>query len=230
MQRKLVIGLLAGSVVLSGCVARHSEAPIATNFAAQKQLKMQSASHWQLIARDAAAQLIAALPEKHPLHVRQSDTQSPFEKAFTGQLIGELNRAGYPVMKTEGRSDTLLVEVSATPLLFSRNRLQGKPVGRWSMLTAGLWVLREIYEDSSLTGATMATAVTLDALEWFHSESASGPTPRTELIVTTSISNAERYYAQVSSTYYTTDSDWNLYSGSGSAIALPVKGKGKGDE
>lgn len=224
MQKRIVIGLLAGSVALGGCVARHSEAPIASNFAAQKQMKVQSASHWQLIARDAAAQLIAALPEKHTLHVRQPAAQSPFEKAFTGQLIGELNAAGYPVMKAEDRPGTLLVEVSATPLLFSRDRLQGKSVGRWSMLTGGLWVLREIYEDSSLAGATMATAATLDAIEWFRSEFASGRTPQTELIVTASVSSAERYYAQVSNTYYTTDSDWHLYSEPAPAIALPVRG------
>jgi hypothetical protein len=221
MQRKIIMELLAGSVVLGGCVAPHSETPIATNFASQKQLKMQSASHWQLIARDAAAQLIAALPEKHPLHVRQPDAQSPFEKAFAGHLIGELHAAGYPVMKVADRPGTLQVDVSATPVLFSRDRLQGKRVGRWTALTGGLWVLREIYDDVSPGAAMMAGAVTLDAMEWFRSEFASGPTPQTELIVTASVSGAERYYARVTGAYYTTDSDWELYSGP--APALPVK-------
>ncbi len=221
MRRKVIMGLLAGSVVLGGCAARHSEAPIATNFATQKQLKMQSASHWQLIARDTAAQLIAALPEKYPLHVRQSGTQSSFEKAFAGQLIGELHAAGYPVMKVADHPGTLLVDVSATPVLFSRSRLQGKHVGRWTVLSGGLWVLREIYDEVSPGAAMMAGAVTLDAMAWFRSEFASGPTPQTELIVTASVSSAERYYAQVSAAYYTTDSDWELYNSP--APALPMK-------
>ena len=41
------------------------------------------------------------------------------------------------------------------------------------------------------------------------------------LIVTTSVSSHERYYAQTSSAYYTTQSDWGLYARN---ALLPVKG------
>lgn len=221
MQSKVIMGLLASSLLLGGCVAQHSEVPTPTNFATQKQLKIQSASHWQLIAKDAASQLAAALPEKYPLHIRQSGTQSAFEAAFAQQLVSELHSAGYLMMKTADRPGTLVVDVSATPVLFSRDRLQGKTIGRWTALTGGLWALHEIYDDVSPGAAMIAGAVTLDAMEWFRSEVASGPTPQTELIITASVSNDERYYAQVSATYYTTDSDWELYNGP--APALRVK-------
>lgn len=43
---------------------------------------------------------MAAMPEKHPLHVVRGNGESPFEEAFTAQLVTELTRAGYPVMKS----------------------------------------------------------------------------------------------------------------------------------
>ncbi len=221
-MNKIIMGLLASSVLLSGC-ATHSEAPYATNFETQKQHKLQAASHWQLISQNVAQQLITALPERRPLHVRQSEQQSPFEKAFTQQLIASLTAAGYPVMKHADRSDTLIVDVSAVPLRFSKHRWQYKTTGGLTMLTSGLWVLERIYDVVSPGAAMVAGAAALDTTHWLRSEFASGPTPRTELIVTTSVSSADRYYVQNTSAYYTADDDWTLYD-SWPSVAMPVRG------
>lgn len=223
-MQKVVIGLLAGTVLLTGC-ARHSETPIATNFEYQKQLKMQAASHWQLIAQDTAQRLMAQAQEKRPLFVRQSPQQSAFEKTFNQQLIASLLAAGYPVLKEGAYSrDALVVEVSAVPLPFSPNRQQYKTTGKWTMLTGGLWVLERIYDKVSPGAAMMAGAVAADSAWWLRSEFASGPTPRTELIVTTNISSNDRYYAQTTNAYYTSDTDWHLYAQQPAGVILPVKG------
>jgi hypothetical protein len=224
MKRKTIWGLLGGSILLSGCVSGFSEAPIATNFPAHKQQKLQAAAHWQVIADDTASQLIKALPERRPLHVQQSSQQSPFEKAFSGQLIGTLTAAGYPVMKTADRPGTLSVDVSATPLRFSKNRKPHNSPGALTLLAGGLWVLHDIYNDVSPGAGMMAAAVAVDATHWLRSEFASGATPQTELIVTASVSNAERYYMQTSSVYYTSDPDVGLYVQGIPATVIPVKG------
>ena len=219
MQRTIITGLLMGSAVLSGCT-RYAEAPQPTHFPSQEQQKLQAASHWQLIAEDAATQLIKSLPDGAPLHVRQGAGQSPFEQAFTTQLVGILSASGHPVMKTADRPGTLLVEVSANPLRFSQGRQKPRAAGELTTLAGGLWVLRNLYSNVSPGAAMMGGAVALDAANWFGSRYAA-EVPQSELIVTTSVSSDERYYAQTSTAYYTTDADWGLYARS---AVLPVKG------
>lgn len=222
MKKVVITGLLTGIVLVGGC-ARHTETPVATNFPYDTQKKLQAASHWQLIAKDTARQMVAAMPTRRPLYVRQPEQQSPFEKAFSQQLIASLTAAGYPVMKSDARSDTLTVEVSAEPLRFSRNRLQYKTTGGLTALAGGLWVLRNIYENVSPGAAMVTAAVAADSAHWLRSEFASGPTPRTEIVVTASVSSADRYYMQSTSAYYTSDADFSLYE-NWPTSALPVKG------
>ena len=219
MQRRIIMGLLTGSALLGGC-APYSQAPQPTNFPTEEQPHIQAASHWQLIAGDSARQLMAAMPEIHPLHVVRGNGESLFEEAFTAQLVTELTRAGYPVMKSADRPGTLLVELSAQPVQFTEHRQRPAAAGELTLLAGGLWVLRNLYENASPGAAMMAGAVVVDTGRWFGSKY-NATVPKTELIVTTSVSSHERYYAQTSSAYYTTQSDWGLYARN---ALLPVKG------
>ena len=85
-------------------------------------------------------------------------------------------------------------------------------------LTSGLWVLERIYDT-----VTPGAAAAVDAHQWLRSEFASGPTPRTELIVTSSISSNDRFLAQTTAAYYTSESDARLYA-QGAPYILPLKG------
>ncbi len=163
------------------------------------------------------------MPERKPLHVREGARPSPFESAFNQQLIASLLEAGYPVMKSDDHYGTLVVEVSAKPVPFSPDRLQNRSTGKLTLLTSGLWVLERIYDKVSPGAAMVGAAAAVDAHQWLRSEFASGPTPRTELIVTSSISSSERYLAQTTAAYYTSDNDARLY-GPGGPYLLPLKG------
>ncbi|MDP2829234.1 MAG: hypothetical protein Q8O37_11590, partial [Sulfuricellaceae bacterium] len=46
---------------------------------------------------------------------------------------------------------------------------------------------------------------------WFQSEFATGDTPQTEIIVTTSVSDASQYLARSTSIYYVADADLRMY-------------------
>lgn len=218
-MKKIIVGLMVGAALLCGCTP-YSEAPVATNFPSQSQLKLQAASHWHLIAEDSAAQLMQSLPHKPPLYVLQPAKASQFEKTFSSHLIGILTSAGYPVMRAPAHPDTLTVEVSAVPLRFSEDRLQGKYAGSATVLTGGLWVLRNVYENVSPGAAMMGGALAVDAGYWLRSEYARGATPSTELVVSVSVYNGDRYLAQTNNTYYTSEDNWNLYANA----VLPVKG------
>lgn len=212
-MHKRIVTLVASSMLLAGCVAPYTEAPVATNFEAKNQKKLQSASHWQLIADDTSAQLISALPaEKQRVYVVQSKQQSTFQKAFNQQLISSLIAAGYPVMKHPNKGYTLTIDVKADPVQFTKDKKREPAVGEATTLAGGLWVLRNIYRSVSPGAAMMGGAATYDIYNFINSKYASGPTPKTELVVTASVSDNDRYYANSTNVYYTTYSDWYNYT------------------
>lgn len=220
-----IVTLVASTMLLAGCVAPYTEAPVATNFKTENQKKLQSASHWQLIAEDTSAQLIRALPStQQPLYVAQTAEQSPFQKAFNQQLISSLIAAGYPVMKHPNGGSTLTVDVKADPVRFTKNPKREPAVGEATTLAGGLWVLRNIYRNTSPGAAMMGGAVSYDIYNYLNSQYASGPTPKTELVVTASISDRNRYYANSTNVYYTTDSDWHNYASLLPATNFELKG------
>ncbi len=59
--------------------------------------------------------------------------------------------------------------------------------------------------------AAILGLVAIDAHKWFQSEFASGETPQHEIIITTTVSDANRYIARDTSVYYVADADRNLY-------------------
>lgn len=219
-MKKSIVGLLISAALLGGCTT-YSEAPVAVNPISTNQLKLQAASHWQLIGDHAAQRLITVLPKNTPIHIVQSDNSSAFEKAFNDQLVGKLTAVGYQVMRSPNAPGALHVEVSATPLVFSKDRLQGRFVGSATMLTSGLWLLSDIYSNVSPGAAMVSAGVAVDAYRWFSSEYASGATPRTELLVSVSVFDSQRYYARINDAYYTNDDNWGLYAKN---AVLPVKG------
>lgn len=208
-----IVTLVASTMLLAGCVAPYTEAPVATNFKTEYQKKLQSASHWQLIAEDTSAQLISRLPRtQQKLYVAQHSELSPFQKAFNQQLISSLIAAGYLVMKTPNEHNTLTVDVKTDPVRFSKTPKRTPYIGEATTLAGGLWVLRNIYRDTSPGAAMMGAAVSYDIYNFLSSEYAAGATPKTELVVTASISDSTRYYANTTNVYYTTDSDWHNYA------------------
>lgn len=217
------VGLLTIALFCAGCQAPFTPVPVAINFPHAKQEKLQAASHWQLIAEDTARQLIRSLPDDRPLYVNQPATQSPFARVFSQQLISSLLSAGYPVHKRDS-GGVLVVDVNAESVRFSPNRLQYRYVGTATTLTSGLWVLRNIYRNVSPGAAMVTAAVGLDAAQWYHAEFAKGPTPEIELVVNTSVSDRDRYYAQVSNAYYTVDPEWRLYAPGWVGVDIPVVG------
>lgn len=210
MIRK-VAAALAAALLATACATPYAEAPLATNFASSKQRKLQAAAHWNVIAHDVAARLSSSLPKNAALFVNQQTNQTAFERAFTGQLRTALLAAGHPVMKTPEGALRVGVDTQAVP--FSADRPQYRYAGAATALGAGVWVLHDIvrHASSGAGKATLAGLAALDALAWFQSEFASGTTPTTEVIVTTSVTDATQYVALNTSVYYVADADQRLY-------------------
>lgn len=224
-MHKRIVTLLAGSVLLAGCTAPFTEAPVATNFKATEQNKLQSAAHWQVIANDTAAQLIRTLPVgKQPLYIKQSPEDSKFQQAFNQQLISSLIAAGHPVMKHPSTIGGLVVEVQTSHVSWDKRAKRDPVMGEMTTLAGGLWVLRNIYNHGSPGAAMMGAAVSADVYFAANSKYAKGLRPKHELVVTVSASDSDRYYANATNVYYTTAGDFDNYATQLGRTTFKLKG------
>lgn len=212
-MHKRIITLLAGSVLVAGCTAPFTEAPTATNFKGSEQHKLQSAAHWQTIVNDTARQLMNTLPaDKRTLYIRQSEADSKFQIAFNQKLMNQLIANGYRVMKNPGSINGLDVEVNTEYVRWTDRPKRDPIMGEMTTLTGGLWVLRNIYKHGSPGAAMMASAVSADVYFAANSKFAKGPRPKHELVVSVVASDNERYYANETNVYYTTEKDFRNYA------------------
>ena len=218
MRNYLILG--ASLSMLAGCAPfPHSEAPLATNFATAKQMKLQAGQHWQVIANDTADTLAAALAKGAtciapagncpPLFVSRSDPTSAFGKAFHSQFVSRLVNQGHSVA-TSGPGD-ILVTIEAQTVKFTPDRSQYMGAGKFTMLSTGVWALREIGVNQSTGTAIVAGSVAADIYEWNVSEFAKGQTPQIELILTASATKGGKYLARSTNVYYVADGDASLY-------------------
>lgn len=219
MKVRTVGAALALTAMVVGCATPYSEVPLATNFPTTKQPKVQAAAHWNTIAGDVASQISSKLAERRPLHVAQPATKTAFDRAFANQLTSALVAGGHTVLKSPGGA--LTVEVDTQVVSFSPDRPQYRHVGTATALTTGVWALRNVSIDTvgRVLGAGVAVAAGFDTYTWFQSEFASGETPKTEIIVTTSVSDNNQYVSRSTSVYYVADSDKALYE----AVGLPLR-------
>ncbi|WP_296000414.1 hypothetical protein [Rugamonas sp.] len=211
MVLKTTTAAVAGmtGVLLSACVAPYSPVPLAANFPATRQLELQAANHWAIIAGNLEQHMVLELKKSppRPLFLNEAPQPSPFARALAAQLTTSLVNDGYTVAKTP--AGALKIDLDVQAVTFSANRPQYRYFGEHSALAAGVWVLSEI-EPPALGVATAAVGA-YDAYSWFNSQFAPGATPKTEIIVTVSVSDPYRYYARTSSAYYVSDSDRVLY-------------------
>lgn len=221
-------------VVLAGCATPFNEAPIATNFPTTKQQKVQTAAHWNVIGQDVAQRLLAGMPTDRlgSLSVSASE-KTPFNQALVNQVISTLVSQGKAVSKDDNSAfkvhlDTQIVAFNAPRSAYTMN---GVP----TLLAAGVWGVGSIMTaGSSVSASEMAhrsaamalgLAGSADAYTWFRSEMASGDIPKTEIIVTASISDSTRYLARSTSAYYINEIDAALYQAprQNQPAAVPAK-------
>ncbi len=105
------------------------------------------------------------------------------------------------------------MEVDTQVVSFSPDRPQYRHAGTATALATGVWALH--VGEATAGAALFATIAAVDAYAWFRSEFASGETPKTEIIVTTSVSDSNQYVSRSTSVYYVADSDKALYEAAG---------------
>lgn len=209
MALKTAMALAAGVMLLAGCASRYTPTPLAANFPTTKQAKLQAAYHWGVISDNIEKRIVAELKKSppRPVYLNEPKEPSAFQRALATQLTTSLVNDGYVVSRSPAGS--LKVDMDVQAVTFSANRPQYAYHGERAILGTGVWLLSEIEAPALANVAVGAGA--WDAYDWFNSQFAPGATPKTEIIVTVSVSDQYRYLARTTSAYYVADSDRILY-------------------
>lgn len=200
---------MATGLLLAGCASHHTPAPLATNFATTGQPKLQAAQHWAIISDHIEKTLLAELKKNppRPVYIAEPAQPSPFQRALASQLTTSLVNDGYVVSRAPAGS--LKVEMDVQAVSFTPNRPQYRYHGNATALAGGVWALSAI--EAPVLATVAGGAGGYDAYQWFNAQFAPGATPRTEIIVTVSVSDQYRYVARNTSAYYVADTDRQLY-------------------
>jgi hypothetical protein len=201
MALKLAMAVAAG-LILSGCATRYTPAPLAANFPTTKQAKLQATYHWGIVANAIERQLAAQLKKTptRPVFINVPADPNPFQRALATQLTTSLVNDGFTVARAP--AGALKIDIDVQTLTFAANRRQyNTHFGQRFPLADGVWMAQEL----------TAPRLENEPLDPLESEFAPGATPRTEIIVTLSVSDQYRYLARSTSAYYVADADYALY-------------------
>ncbi|MFS2139847.1 hypothetical protein [Duganella sp. Dugasp56] len=199
----------AAALLLAGCASRYTPTPLAANFPTTKQAKLQAAYHWGVISDSIEKRVVAELKKSppRPVFINEPRDPSAFQRALSTQLTTSLVNDGYVV--TRSPAGSLKIDMDVQAVTFTANRPQYRYHGERAVLGTGVWLLSEIEAPVVLNLAVAAGA--WDSYDWFNAQFAPGATPKTEIIVTVSVSDQFRYVARNTSAYYVADSDRVLY-------------------
>lgn len=206
-MKKLQAFVFFLAFLLSGCTSVDGVS-IPKSFPAEPQYKLKAVAHWQMIAKDVAAQLKLALEKKEkmnvPVYLTVPDAPSVFERNFLPMLRSALLQEGLAVStQIEG----------ASQLQIMVDRVRHAPTYRAGTLTilgAGLLVARDAvtYNSTYLTnpgGAALALAADIAMAQ--HQ-----PPPELELVLSLSLKHQGQYLASLTQTYYLSSEDQSIYA------------------
>ncbi|AKU09954.1 hypothetical protein AzCIB_0049 [Azoarcus sp. CIB] len=201
---------------LVGCA---SPAPVAQNFPISYQKVARTAHHWDVVADDVVSQTLQEVSTKAQLQGRAlivaPARNTAFNTAFREFMITHLVTAGAQVSVCKmdvatGRgfqADGQVVEIQYdSQLIVHGNDVPNYAPGRLTALAAGVAVIRNAVFDNETNAALLAAG----ALSDFGLGHAARPT-RTEIIVTTSITDQNRFVTRRSDIYYVPDADAQLF-------------------
>lgn len=204
-----MVAALAASALLAGCANHYAPAPTPTNFPTSAQPKLQAAAHWGAIAGTIEQRLTEDLRKapQRPYYVSEPPPEaSQFQRALTEHITSALVKSGYVVSRVPAGS--LKVDVDVQALTFSPQRAQKLPGAMPTAIAVGVWMLAATSDPILATAGGVAAH---EVYNYNYGQFGTGPIPKTELIVTVSVSDQYRFYARNSSAYYVADSDRSLY-------------------
>jgi hypothetical protein len=222
MNNKKLCGLLGAVAIVAGCA---SPAPVAHNFPISYQKVARAAHHWDVVADDVVSQTLQVIAAKPQLQGRgiyvAPGRNSAFNTAFRDFLITRFVGRGsdvsvcrtVPDNKPGFVLDNRDVEIQyETQVIGHGERLPFYVPGRLTLLATEVAVFRDFHSWS--IADQNASSIGLAAFTDFLLGHYARPTS-TEIIVTTTIAENNRFIMRRSDIYYVPDGDATLYVGRG---------------
>jgi len=228
--------LLMMLVFVIGCSQNpkmwRSQTPKPTTYEFSEQKKMQSAAHWNLLAEDVAGQVMAMLetrgyltqpvymqpPCGAPLGPCEVHLETSFGEGFYDLLLTHLVNHGLKVSAEEHGS--LIVTNKLQVVWHNEDRRTralrpGMLTGIVSLAAGWAWVLRDAIDhigwDGGATAAAAGAAITAAGIYDVASGMFTKGMPHSEVIITTSIRDFDRYLMRKTDIYYINDADYWHY-------------------
>jgi hypothetical protein len=226
-------------IFVSGC---YTQTPKPATYEYSTQQKMQAAHHWDLLAEDVAGQVRMILTKvgylsqpvfvepgcNAPVRPCHPHNETPFEEGFYELLLTQL--VNYGINVTTKRDGALIVANKVQVLYHRENRITrtARPgiMTAVSAVAAGwAWIIRDAREyggkyseGAALTGAGVTGIVLYDIISGMFTKDL----PHTEIIVTTSIKDYDRYLMRKTDIYYINDLDYWHYKAPPPAAMVEV--------
>jgi len=216
IQQRIALAVVL-SALTAGCV--YAPVPVAENFPYATQRKVRAAGHWDVVADDLIQETFrqapAVLADKVALHVVLPDNPSTFDRTLRELLITRLVQQGYVVTAQPGRA-ALHLNAQVQLVRHHSSRPSYIP-GAFTVLTAGVLAAHyaAVHAHPDFVKALALGAAAVADVE--AGRSTGGPT-HTELVLTASLAQGERYLARSTRVYYVEDHDAPLFQ----APARPV--------
>jgi len=203
---------------LSACA---TNVPKAENPSSEPQIKLMAAQHWGAVAKDAVERTRWALSKKGvdlniPLYISENNN-TVFDHAFRKYLISHFIEAGNVV----STKNTNALEVKfESQVITHAQAIKPQELGyKPGMLTAGavaFWILRDVF-DGSGTGNVIKSLALAGAVDGYKATNLSET--GVEVLLTTSITNQDRYVMLNADAYYIEKEESRLFE--------PCKGRNR---
>lgn len=204
-------------IVLSGC---SSPVPVATNFSRSEQKVARTAHHWSVVADDVVTQTLAKVNSTDELigreiYIPKIKDASQFDVSLRDFMLTHIvsRNATVVVCKNNNKSsDKKELEIVYESKLIKHDAdVTHYSPGQLTLLGAGVAVLRNALASDLTRGqqniATIGAFGIADAYASFYTI----PT-RTELLITTTIAENNKYIYRKSDVYYVPDDDAELFT------------------
>lgn len=221
MTRTLLVIPLLAALATSGC---STQGPIAENFPLSTQKVATSAHHWNVVAADVVAQTADSIQaiqalQSRGIYVPVSEKNTAFNAIFREFLITQMVDQNMDVItcrQQDAEKGGFVKEAPAIEVQYETRIIRhGYPASRHpagaTLLAAGVAVLHNIVSGDLSRGAEN-TALILGGAAADGANRLMPNATSTELIVTTTIAEANHYVMRRSDIYYVPDSDAGLFT------------------
>jgi hypothetical protein len=231
MSKNLVL-LVAVAAAAFGCA---SPVPVAENFPLTYQKVARTAQHWDVVAEDVVAQTAGVLAANQALQGRgvfipPTARNTAFEATFRDFAINRMVDRGMQVSVCSSPGGSGMVSSPDVRVLYETRIIGHAEMSRYrpgllTALAAGVFVGRSVSDSDLSRDGRGALGFGVAALADLAAGHISNPT-HTELVVTTTIEENNRFIMRRSDIYYVPDGDRNLFTrhAAGSALCPPIPG------